>query len=167
LRERDSDEDLQLSPLSHCRQATPLNPDPAPAISPPLDPPPATDEADATPTPPPSSSPALRLPLTVQLSPLGLPPPACATPDHPSPSLSAAPVLVITPPSSRVSPLLPAPATGEPVGEGPPATGPPTPPPWPEAYVFSTDPNRTVCHKCCNQHYNFRWYSHCFMCNKS
>jgi hypothetical protein len=59
LREHDSDEDLQLSPLSHCRQATPINPDPALAIPPPLDPPPATDEPDATLTPPPSSSPIL------------------------------------------------------------------------------------------------------------
>jgi hypothetical protein len=36
----------------------------------------------------------------------------------------------------------------------------------PEAYVFSTDPDRIVCRKCCNRHYNFRWYSHCFMCNR-
>jgi hypothetical protein len=47
----------------------------------------------------------------------------------------------------------------------PTSPGPPTPPPWPEAYIFSTDPDRIVCRKCCNRHYNFRWYSHCFMCN--
>jgi hypothetical protein len=46
-----------------------------------------------------------------------------------------------------------------------PVKGPPPPPPWPEAYIFSTDPDRIVCRKCCKRHYNFRWYSHCFMCH--
>jgi hypothetical protein len=175
LRERVSDEDLQLSTLSHCRQAPPINPNPAPAIPPPPDPPPAADEAGATPTPPPAasplpaspllaSSPILCSPPMAQFSPLGPPSPACATRDHPSPS--AALVLITTPQSSHVSPPLPAPATGELAEEGPLVSGPPTPPPWPEAYVFSTDPDRIVFRKCCNRHYNFRSYSHCFMCNK-
>ncbi len=43
--------------------------------------------------------------------------------------------------------------------------GPPPPPRWPEPYVFSTDPDRIICRKCCKRHYNFRWYSHCFMCH--
>jgi hypothetical protein len=94
---------------------------------------------------------------------LGSPLPACTTPDHPSPS--AAPVVTTTPPSSPGPPPTPAPAAEEPADKGPPVSGPPTPPPWPEAYVFSTDPDRIVCRKCCNRHYNFRWYSHCFMCN--
>jgi hypothetical protein len=45
------------------------------------------------------------------------------------------------------------------------ADGPPSPLPWPEPYVFSTDPDRIICRKCCKRHYNFRWYSHCFMCH--
>ncbi len=164
LRDCVSDEDLQLSPISHCRLAPPINPNPAPAVPPPPDPPPAADEHGATPTLLlAASSPTLCSPPTAQLSPLGPPSPACATPDHPS--ASAAPVLITTPPSSPVLPPPPATATEELAEKGPPVSGPPTPPPWLEAYVFSTNPDRIVCHKCCNRHYNFRWYSHCFMCN--
>jgi hypothetical protein len=32
--------------------------------------------------------------------------------------------------------------------------GPPSPPSWPESYVFSTDPDRIVCRKCCKRHYS-------------
>ncbi len=107
----------------------------------------------------------LQSPSLAQLLPLGRPSPACATPDHPSPT--AAPVIISVPPTSRVSPSLLAPATAESAQEVSPATGPPTPSPLPEAYVFSADPGHFECHKCCNCHNNFWWYSHCFMCNRS
>jgi hypothetical protein len=83
---------------------------------------------------------------------------------HPSPT--AAPVIINTPPSSCGSPPMQAPNTADLALDAPPATGPPTPPPWPEADVFSADPDRIVCRKCCKRHYNYRWYSHCFMCNQ-
>ncbi len=101
-----------------------------------------------------------RLALPVQTSPQGPPTPACATPEQPSPI--AAPVRPSTPPTSCVPPAPVYLAQGE-----PPATGPTTPPPWPEAYIFSMDPDRIMCRKCCKRHYNFHWYSHCFMCNRS
>jgi hypothetical protein len=78
------------------------------------------------------------------------------SPDPPTPQRTAAQEIAATPtPSSLTSPVPLATA------------GPPTPPPWPEAYVFSSDLHRIVCRKCCNHHYNFRWYNHCFMCNRS
>jgi hypothetical protein len=78
---------------------------------------------------------------------------------------TAGPVIINTPPSSRGSLPLPAPTTADLALDVPPANQPPTPPPWPEAYVFSAGPDHIVCRKCCNCHYNYRWYSHCFMCN--
>jgi hypothetical protein len=39
------------------------------------------------------------------------------------------------------------------------------PPPWPEGYVFSTDPDRIICRYCCKRHYNYKWYSHCYLCH--
>jgi hypothetical protein len=89
--------------------------------------------------------------------------PACTPPSEPS---SPSPALLIMPAASPADPPTPpsAPPTTPPPSRAP--AGPPPPPPWPEAYVFSTDPDRIVCRKCCNRHYNFRWYSHCFMCNK-
>ncbi len=71
-----------------------------------------------------------------------------------------------TPAESPVGPPSPPPVppTTPPPSRAP--AGPPPPPLWPEAYVFSTDPDRIVCRKCCNRHYNYRWYSHCFMCNR-
>jgi hypothetical protein len=79
---------------------------------------------------------------------------------------SPTPALLIVPAESPAGPPTPPPAppTTPPPSRAP--AGPPPPPPWPEAYVFSTDPDRIVCRKCCNRHYNFRWYSHCFMCNQ-
>jgi hypothetical protein len=99
-----------------------------------------------------------------QLSPLAPPSPAELPPLAP-PSPTATPTNICTPPSSRVSPPTPPRTTAELTRDTPPATGPPTPPPWPEAYVFSAEPDRIVCRKCCNRHYNYRWYSQCFMCN--
>jgi hypothetical protein len=104
------------------------------------------------PTPPPAPTPTPRSALPVLTSSQGPPTPACSSPEQPSPI--AALVIPFTPPTPCVSPPTPLPATG-----------PPTPPKWPEAYIFSTDPDRIVCRKCCKRHYNFRWYSHCFMCN--
>jgi hypothetical protein len=94
--------------------------------------------------------------------------PTFSPPSEPTPSLpsSPPPALLIVPAESPASPPTspPAPPTTPPPSRAP--AGPPPPPPWPEAYVFSTDPDRIVCRKCCNRHYNFRWYSHCFMCNR-
>jgi hypothetical protein len=104
------------------------------------------------PTPPPAPTPTPQSALPVLTSSQGPPTPACSSPEQPSPT--AAPVIPSTPPTPCVSPPPP-----------PPATGLPTPPPWPEAYIFSTDPDRIVCRKYCKRHYNFHWYSHCFMCN--
>jgi hypothetical protein len=89
--------------------------------------------------------------------------PTFTPPSEPS---SPMPVLLIMPASPPAGPPTPpsAPPTTPPPSRAP--AGPPPPPPWPEAYVFSTDPDRIVYRKCCNRHYNFRWYSHCFMCNK-
>jgi hypothetical protein len=89
--------------------------------------------------------------------------PVSPAPPTPIESVSAP---MFSPPSEPTSllPSSPTPALLIVPAESP--AGPPTPPPWPEAYVFSTDPDRIVCHKCCNRHYNFRWYSHCFMCNR-
>jgi hypothetical protein len=42
---------------------------------------------------------------------------------------------------------------------------PPTPPPWPEAYVFLTNPDRNIFGKCCKRNYKYKWYSHCIMCH--
>jgi hypothetical protein len=42
---------------------------------------------------------------------------------------------------------------------------PPAPPPWPKAYVFSMDPDRIICRKCCKRNFNYRWCSHYFMCH--
>ncbi len=79
----------------------------------------------------------------------------------PSPNSSwpTPPELLLVPPRTAAQEAA---ATSAPPPTSP---GPPTPPPWPEAYVSSADPDRIVCHKCCNRHYNYRWYSHCFMCN--
>jgi hypothetical protein len=46
-----------------------------------------------------------------------------------------------------MSPPLLATATADPAHGAPPVTGPPTLPPWPEAYVFSADPDRIMCFK--------------------
>jgi hypothetical protein len=90
-------------------------------------------------------------------------PPSEPTSSQPS---MPTPVLQVVPAESSAGPPTPPPAppTTPPPSRAP--AGPPPPPPWPEAYVFSTDPDRIVCRKCCNRHYNFRWYSHCFMCNR-
>jgi hypothetical protein len=80
-----------------------------------------------------------------------------------NPSPTPAPVILSTPPTPSVSP--PAAATTDPAQCAPSAVGLPIPPPWPESYVFSADPDHIVCHKCCKRHYNFWWYCHCFMCH--
>jgi hypothetical protein len=110
------------------------------------------------------SSPQL-LPSTTTCTPdHSSPPPApssCSSPSS-SPELPSPPHPVVEAISAIASPA-PSHQSSSPT---PVSTGPPTPPPWPEAYVFSTDPDRIVCRKCCNRHYNFRWYIHCFMCNR-
>jgi hypothetical protein len=149
LRDGGEEEALFLSPLNTTppsQALTPQPPTPPPASSlTPLSPSPAQLSPLALPLPTPIS------PLPAQLSPLAPPSPTCATPNHPSPS--------------RGSPLIPTRTSTDLALDAPPATGPPTPPPWPEAYVFSADPDRIVCRKCCNRHYNYRWYNNCFMCN--
>jgi hypothetical protein len=94
-----------------------------------------------------------------------LSPPSEPTSLQPS-SPATTPALLLLPAAPPAGPPTPPPAppTTPPPSRAP--AGPPPPPPWPEAYVFSTDPDRIVCRKCCNRHYNFRWYSHCFMCNR-
>ncbi len=42
---------------------------------------------------------------------------------------------------------------------------PPSPPLWLEGYVFLTDPDRIICRFCCKRHYNYKWYSHCYLCH--
>ncbi len=128
-----------------------------------------------SPTPAAPTTPAYTrsLPSSPQL----LPSTTACTPDHSSPpptpssvsSLSSPPEPP-SPPQAAVEAIsataspAPSPQSSSPT---PVSTGPPTPPPWSEAYVFSTDPDRIVCRKCCNRHYNYRWYSHCFMCNQT
>ncbi len=106
-------------------------------------------------------SPALTTPKDSDSAPTFSPPsePASSQPSSPTP------VLQVVPAESSAGPPTPpsAPPTTPPPLRVP--AGPPPPPPWPEAYVFSTDPDRILCRKCCNRHYNFQWYSHCFMCN--
>jgi hypothetical protein len=107
------------------------------------------------------SSPQL-LPLTTPCTPdLSSPPPAPSSISSPSsaPEPPSPPHAAVEATSATASPA-PSPQT-------PASTGPPTPPPWPPAYVFSTDPDRIVCRKCCNHHYNYRWYRHCCLCNRT
>jgi hypothetical protein len=56
------------------------------------------------------------------------------------------------------------PAESSPTPTSPTTSEPPPPPPWPEGYVFSTDPDRIICRYCCKRHYNYKWYSHCYLC---
>jgi hypothetical protein len=152
LRDGGEEEALVLSPLN----TTP----PSPALT------------TRPPSPPPSPSPTSLSPSPEQLSPLAheqlsplAPPSPAGLPLLAPPSPSATPAINNTPPSSRGSPPTPTRTTADLSLGAPPATGPPTPPPWPEAYVFPADPDRIMCPKCCNRHYNYRWYSQCFMCN--
>jgi hypothetical protein len=154
LRGVKSDDDLHLSPPPHS----------PPPIWLPLSPSPAAPTTPAY---------TRSLPSSPQL----LPSTTACTPDHssppPAPSSVSSPSSPPEPPSpphagveaiSATASLAPSPQSSS---LTPVSTGPPTPPPWPEAYVFSTDPDRIVCRKCCNRHYNYRWYSHCFMCNRT
>ncbi len=124
LRDGGEEEMLFLSPLNTTPPSPGLRPQPL--------------------TPPPAPSSTRQSPLPAQLS------PACATPDHPLPTTT--PVIISTLPSSHRLPPMPTPTTANLVLDAPPATGPPTPPPRPEAYVFSADPDRIECRKCCNRH---------------
>jgi hypothetical protein len=79
-----------------------------------------------------------------------------APPVLPDSPLNSSKTSVTSPPSPAPAPsTIPAPAT----------SNPPPPPPWPEGYVFSTDPDRIICRYCCKRHYNYKWYSHCFLCH--
>jgi hypothetical protein len=141
LRDEGEDGNLLLSPLRHL---------PPPPVLSPL----STPSSPPTPRMPPPPSPPEPRPST----------PIRTTPVPPSPT--AAPADLLTPPPIAVSPppdavdeyaeLVQCMVTTD---------GPPPPPPWTESYVFSDDPDRIVCRKCCNRHYNYRWYNHCFMCH--
>jgi hypothetical protein len=131
---------------------SPLHASPTPQLLSPL----STTTTSPTPRTPPPLSPLKQDQSTQVLT----------TPEPPSPT--AAPTDLFTPPPvALASPSAPEAADecAEPVLCTLTADGPPPPPPWPESYVFSDDPDRIVCRKCCNRHYNFRWYNHCFMCH--
>jgi hypothetical protein len=114
------------------------------------------------PHPPPITPPMSRTPPPLPPLEQGLTMPICATPELPSPT--AAPTDLSTPPPTALAPQ-PASEIAGPAHCPATADRPPSLPPWPESYVFSTDPDRIVCRKCCQRHYNFRWYSRCFMCH--
>jgi hypothetical protein len=120
---------------------SPLNSTPpSPALSP------------QPPYPPPAPSPTLWTPPLLPPSSQGTPLPTCATPEHPSPTTTLA-IL-----STQLAPLilLPAPLSWAWRTVRPQLLGHPH-------RLHSL--NHIVCHKCCKQHYNFWWYSHCFMCH--
>jgi hypothetical protein len=93
-----------------------------------------------------------------------------STPTPPSPPGPASPQPAPSPPSTPTPPPAPASpptsaataSTSTTTTDGP---EPPPPPPWPEGYVFSDDPDRIICRKCCKRHYNYKWYRHCFLCH--
>jgi hypothetical protein len=93
-----------------------------------------------------------------------------STPTPPSPPGPASPQPAPSPPSTPTIPPAPASppnsaATASPSTSTPAGPEPPPPPPWPEGYVFSDDPDRIICRKCCKRHYNYKWYRHCFLCH--
>ncbi len=88
---------------------------------------------------------------------------ATSAPSSAAPTLPAAPVIPSTSPTPCV--LTPVPTTHDLAQCAPSAVGLPTLPPWPKSYVFLADPDCIICRECCKRHYNFRWYSHCFMCH--
>ncbi len=85
-------------------------------------------------------------------------------PPEPAPSTALAPSTTSGPPSA---PPLAAPADSSHTPTSPTISEPqpPPPPPWPEGYVFSTDPDRIICRYCCKRHYNYKWYSQCYLCH--
>jgi hypothetical protein len=154
LRETDSEEELQLTPVDRTRQAPLIDSPPslvllstpAPVLSP------AATSVGLLPAPPsPISAPATSL-LSAG-SPVGQPPSPhspTSSPTLPTPhTLLAQPVMPADPPDSASPTRAPA--------------GLPPPPPWTDA--FSNDPDRILCWKCCKRSYIFRWYSHCYMCH--
>ncbi len=137
---RDQGEDtLLLSPLHGLPPPPALSPHPLPITTP----------MSRT---PPTLSPSEQGPFTL----------ICATPELPSPT--AAPTDCSTPLPATLVPQ-PAPEVADPAQCPATTDRPPSLPSWPESYVFSTDPEVIVCHKCCKCHYSFRRYSHCFRCH--
>jgi hypothetical protein len=102
------------------------------------------------------------------------------TPDHSAPALapsaiSSPPTPTAPAPSTTLAPTTtsgpsPAPPSAAPADSSPTLTlltisEWPPPSPWPEGYVFSTDPDRIICRYCCKRHNNYKWYSHCYLCH--
>jgi hypothetical protein len=148
-------------------------------VSPPLHtPPPARSPPPPSPTP--TTSPFTEQSLSLDdhdlpQSPAILP---ALTPDRsataPAPSTISTTPTSPGPPSPPPSPApgtstltSPAPAPSSAPSTAPTTSEPPPPPPWPEGYVFSTDPDRIICRFCCKRHYNYKWYSHCYLCHSN
>jgi hypothetical protein len=121
--------DILLSPL----QGSP----PPPALSP---------------HPPPRTLPMSQTPPPLLALEQGPSMPIRATPKPPSPTAAPAD-LSVPPPTALTS--QPTPEAADPAKCLATADGLPSPPPWPELYVFFTDPDRIVCRKCGKRHYNF------------
>jgi hypothetical protein len=177
LRGAGMDDVQRLSPPPHAPPLPTWSPSP-PSLTPASSPTPALDlPLTVSPRRPPT--PTFCTPNHSYLAPALSPvfsPPAPFEPSSPpqmavevknattSPALSpifSPPTLPDPPASPQIA------AQEEEASSTPPPTSPkpPAAPPWPEAYVFSTDPDRIICRKCCKRHYNYKWYSHCFMCH--
>jgi hypothetical protein len=178
LRGVDMEDDLSVTPplFTPPPARSPLTPSPTPTVSPTTEQSPSFSETSQFPaihpagtpdhsasalstmsTPPTSPESPSSPPLAVQvistpISPAPVPAPSTNTSTPTTSGLASSP-----PPAApeRSSTASTAPATSE----------PPPPPPWPEGYIFSTDPDRIICRYCCKRHYNYKWYSHCYLCH--
>ncbi len=112
----------------------------------------------------------LRAPSPHRRPPPGLPssPPLSALVISTTTSTALAPSTIYSP-TTTSGPTSSPPSAGtagsSPTWSAPATSEPPPPPPWPEGYIFSTDPDNIICRYCCKRQYNYKWYSHCYLCH--